>query len=191
MTLAVEQRPGAAGPDEPTQPPGQAEPDEPTQPPGGPGTGRLSARPPKLATWLPGAAVLLLTTLLVVFLADLSVVGALRHYRDQRTAYDGLRAALAEGTAPVGQTDAEGQLLPLGTPVALLEIPQIGLREVVLEGTTAGVLVSGPGHRRDSPLPGQAGTSVLFGRQAAFGGPFRPARRAGARQRDHGVDRAS
>ena len=31
---------------------------------------------------------------------------------------------------------------------------------------------SGPGHRRDSPLPGQAGTSIIFGRRAAYGGPF-------------------
>jgi hypothetical protein len=41
-----------------------------------------------------------------------------------------------------------------------------------LEGTTSGVLFDGPGHRRDTPLPGQIGTSVVFGRRAAFGGPF-------------------
>jgi hypothetical protein len=32
--------------------------------------------------------------------------------------------------------------------------------------------MKGPGHRRDSVLPGQAGGSVIFGRQAAYGGPF-------------------
>jgi sortase A len=31
----------------------------------------------------------------------------------------------------------------------------------------------GPGHRRDTVLPGQAGVSVIFGRRTAFGGPFR------------------
>jgi LPXTG-site transpeptidase (sortase) family protein len=65
-------------------------------------------------------------------------------------------------------------LLRLGTPVALLEIPSIHLREVVGEGTTSGALMSGPGHRRDTPLPGQGGgiPSVIMGRAAAYGGPF-------------------
>jgi sortase A len=30
----------------------------------------------------------------------------------------------------------------------------------------------GPGHRRDTALPGQSGTSVIFGRGTAFGAPF-------------------
>jgi hypothetical protein len=34
------------------------------------------------------------------------------------------------------------------------------------------VLESGPGHLRDTPLPGQAGISVIFGRRTAYGGPF-------------------
>jgi hypothetical protein len=43
-------------------------------------------------------------------------------------------------------------------------------------------LYDGPGHRRDTVLPGQAGTSVLFGRRASFGGPFSdlPSLRKGA-----------
>jgi hypothetical protein len=46
------------------------------------------------------------------------------------------------------------------------------VHEVILEGTTAGVLMAGPGHRRDSVLPGQEGTSVLFRPSGSFGGPF-------------------
>jgi LPXTG-site transpeptidase (sortase) family protein len=57
--------------------------------------------------------------------------------------------------------------------VAVLAIPGLGLREVVSEGTTSQVLTRGPGHRRDTPLPGQAGVSVIMGRQATYGGPFR------------------
>ena len=30
----------------------------------------------------------------------------------------------------------------------------------------------GPGHRRDTPLPGQAGVVVFYGRRATFGAPF-------------------
>ena len=56
--------------------------------------------------------------------------------------------------------------------MAYLEIESIGLRQVVLEGTTSGVLFDGPGHRRDSPFPGSVGTTVIMGRRATFGGPF-------------------
>ena len=40
------------------------------------------------------------------------------------------------------------------------------------EGTSSGTLFAGPGHRRESPLPGQIGISVIFGRRSAYGGPF-------------------
>ena len=33
-------------------------------------------------------------------------------------------------------------------------------------------LTAGPGHLRDTPLPGQGGVSVVFGRRATFGAPF-------------------
>jgi LPXTG-site transpeptidase (sortase) family protein len=79
---------------------------------------------------------------------------------------------LALGTAPTGQVGQDGRLLALGTPVAVLDIPARGIHDVVLEGTTSSVLRSGPGHLRDTPLPGQPGTSIIFGRAAAYGGPF-------------------
>lgn len=118
-------------------------------------------------------ASLLLGLLLVGLVVQLVGVGALRHGRDQATAYDLLREQLANATAPVGQTAVDGVVLAPGAPVALLRIPSLGLEEVVLEGTTSGVLTSGPGHRRDTVLPGQAGTAVVFGRRAAYGAPFR------------------
>ena len=59
-----------------------------------------------------------------------------------------------------------------GTPIALIKIPKLGLSEVVRQGTTSEVTRLGVGHRRDTPLPGQTGTSILFGRQSAYGGPF-------------------
>ncbi len=108
----------------------------------------------------------------VSLLLELLLVSNLQHRSAQQRAFDSLRADLAAGTAPIGPTDSTGHVLPLGTPVAYLEIPELGLRQVVGSGTTAGVLFDGPGHRRDTPLPGQVGTSMLLGRRAAFGGPF-------------------
>ncbi|MEV6199326.1 class E sortase [Streptomyces sp. NPDC051771] len=127
---------------------------------------------PRAGLALAGAALCVLAALLIGFAANLTVVGHLQHARDQATAYDELREQLALGTAPVGQTTYDGRPVAPGDPVALLRIPVLGLREVVAEGTTSEVLMSGPGHRRDTPLPGQAGTAVLMGRQWGYGSPF-------------------
>jgi sortase A len=88
--------------------------------------------------------------------------------RAQVVRYGDLRQTLALQTAPIG-----GLIAP-GTPVALVSIPAIGVHDVVVsEGTSSSDLQYGPGHRRDTPLPGQIGTSVLFAKGATFGGPFR------------------
>ncbi|MFI6246706.1 sortase [Streptomyces sp. NPDC051016] len=134
---------------------------------------RETPRPPaRPGLALAGAALCVLAAVLFGFAANLTIVGHLQHARDQQTAYDELRKELALGTAPVGQRDYEGKLLKTGAPVALLRIPVLGLKEVVAEGTTSEVLMAGPGHRRDTPLPGQAGTAVIMGRQWGYGSPF-------------------
>jgi LPXTG-site transpeptidase (sortase) family protein len=53
-----------------------------------------------------------------------------------------------------------------------MSIPALGLSDTVVEGTSGRALMDGPGHRRDTPLPGQQGISVIYGRQAAYGGVF-------------------
>ncbi len=140
---------------------------------GRPGGGARQEPMVSLGWRVTGTALGLLGLLLLGFVADVAVLGPLRHARDQQVEYASFRDALANATAPVGQTGPDHKLLPLGTPVALLEIPEIGVREVVAEGTTSGQLMSGPGHRPDSVLPGQPGVSVIMGRQAGWGGPFR------------------
>ncbi len=115
---------------------------------------------------------LLLGSLLLGFATYVVVISPVSHAREQQILQEELRFELANSTSPVSQIGADGELLPLGTPVALLEIPSIGLRTAVVEGTTSAVLQAAPGHRRDTVMPGQQGASVIFGRQAAFGGPF-------------------
>lgn len=119
-----------------------------------------------------GTASLLVGALLLGFVLQFAGLSQISFARDQQLALDAFRFDLANATAPVGQVGSDGKLLPIGTPVALLEIPAIGLRDVVLEGTTSGTTLSGPGHRRDTPLPGQVGASVIYGRQASYGAPF-------------------
>ncbi|MER6351427.1 sortase [Streptomyces sp. NPDC001634] len=115
----------------------------------------------------------ILAALLLGFVADAGLVSDLRHARDRQVDYASFRSALANGVAPVGQSAGGSRAPRPGEPVAILEIPALHLREVVREGTTAEDLARGPGHRRDTPLPGQSGVSVIMGRQATYGGPFR------------------
>ena len=74
--------------------------------------------------------------------------------------------ALLNGVAPVGYP------IKGGTPVALLEINDINLRRVVVEGTHAEDLAKGPGHLVGSAIPGQPGTSAILGRSSRYGSAF-------------------
>jgi len=119
-----------------------------------------------------GSALSILAALLLCLVLDVTLIGHLRQSRDQSIDYAQLRLDLANGTLPVGQVNIDGSAVEVGRPIALLEIPRLGLRQVVVEGTTSRALMRGPGHRRDSPLPGQPGLSVLMGRRAGFGSSF-------------------
>lgn len=111
-----------------------------------------------------GLGVLSLLALWLV--AQVLFLGGLSESRAQTIAFRELRTELAAATAPTG-----GAVDP-GRPVALLTIPSLGREMVVVEGTASGDLLAGPGHRRDSPLPGQEGVSLVYGRARAYGGPF-------------------
>ena len=64
--------------------------------------------------------------------------------------------------------------MPLpGDAVGRLDIPAIGVREYVVEGTDTANLRKGPGHYPDTPLPGERGTSAIAGHRTTYGAPFR------------------
>ncbi len=117
-----------------------------------------------------GMAVVI-ATLTIGLVLHLAIVSRLQHNAAQQRQFDQLRVELAGGTVPIGPVGELSQLEP-GTPVARLEILSIGVDEVIGEGTSASALFDGPGHRRDTSLPGQVGVSVVMGRRAAYGGPF-------------------
>ncbi len=97
---------------------------------------------------------------------QLLVLGGLSHDRAQQFLYGEFRQQLAGSVAPVGP------VVPVGDPVALMRIPAIGMEQVVVEGTASGDLLVGPGHRRDTVLPGQQGVSLVYGRGGTYGAPF-------------------
>lgn len=133
----------------------------------------LRAAPtPRELRWWVGVAWLLISALALGFVAHVTLVGSLQHSRAQYVLYQELRTSLALATTPLGQLDVDGVLVPNGTPIAYLTIDRIGVAEVIVQGTRSGDLTNGPGHRRDTVMPGQEGTSVILGRQATYGGPF-------------------
>lgn len=141
----------------------------PAAPPPGP---KEPARPRPVRRPLPFEARLLSEALgllaigvlgLAVFLL---VVTPVEQSADQDRLYAAFRQELANATAPTGG------LIDVGSPVAVLGVPGLRLDNVVVEGTSSGDLRVGPGHRRDTPLPGQAGVSLLYGRSVTYGAPF-------------------
>ncbi|KRC59498.1 MULTISPECIES: sortase [unclassified Nocardioides] len=118
-------------------------------------------------------ALSMLSVVLLALLLNLTVISQVQHFTSQNKLYDQLRLTIAEGSVPIGQRDVDGELVEAGTPIALLEIPRLELREVVVEGSSSRQTKLGIGHRFDTPYPGQAGASVLVGRASAYGGAFR------------------
>jgi sortase A len=108
----------------------------------------------------------LLSLLLLGFPFYLWALSGLQESGSQTNLYSEFREELRLAVAPVQQPSE------YGSPVAILAIPGIGQESVVVEGSSSDELMLGPGHRSDTPLPGQQGTSVVQGRRAAFGAPF-------------------
>ena len=157
--------------------------DAPPAPPAPAGAGRgrragskakrqRAPRPPQPVTQadqlLSGATTTAVMCVLVAgwMLVQMLFGGAVSQERAQALLHAQLRSDLAAGTA------SRGPVTEVGSPVALLRIPDIGLEQVVVEGTASGDLLVGPGHQRNTVLPGQAGTSAIQGRSTTYGAPF-------------------
>lgn len=126
-------------------------------------------RPPRPVT---GATVLafgliILTGVLTAFGVYLFLGSGLAANRAQDVLYADLEETLAQATVPVAG------VIPDGTPLGLVAIPRLGVEQVFVQGSASEETITGPGLKPDSVLPGQAGVSVLIGRRATFGAPFR------------------
>lgn len=115
---------------------------------------------------------MIMASLLISLTASITVLSRLENLAAQQRAFDQLHEILAKGTAPVSTIDSDGRPLADGSPVALVSIPAIGVEQTVLFGTSPGVLMDGPGLRRDSVMPGQIGAVVIMGRAWSYGGAF-------------------
>ena len=130
--------------------------------------------------WLRGSAIAMLLLGLVAlgFVGYLYGLSDVQEARSQAILYQQFQLELANQVAPLGPYGPNGLTgtrgpTPPGSPVAILNIPSIGIHDmVVVQGTNPQNLMVGPGHRPDSPLPGQPGVVQIYGRRATFGAPF-------------------
>ena len=60
-----------------------------------------------------------------------------------------------------------------GDPLARIEIPSIGVDDIVVAGVSVEDLRRGPGHFPETPLPGQLGNAAIAGHRTTYGQPFR------------------
>jgi sortase A len=133
---------------------------------GDPGTAARSRAAMSPAARCVAVSLLLLAALIIGFVGYLLGLSGVQEASAQRRLYATLAGELSQELGPLGPTTP-------GAPVAVLDIPSIGIRGlVVVEGTTPEDLTLGPGHLRNTPLPGQLGLSVIYGRRVTFGAPF-------------------
>jgi sortase A len=106
----------------------------------------------------------------------------LTHDREQkklRNEFAGRLATVTTTTTPVvatpnapTTTTTLPEALVNGDAAAVIDIPKIGLDEVVVEGVGVEELKKGVGHYPDTKMPGQTGNAALAGHRTTYGHPF-------------------
>jgi sortase A len=126
--------------------------------------------PPRPGVLVIVLAVVLFVSVVVAFLGVFAYgLSGLQEHRSQQQLYAEFRQLLPG----IPNAPSIGGHIAPGTPVALLNAPAAGIHNVmVVEGTSSGDLLEGPGHLPDTPLPGQGGEAVLVGKSTTAGAPF-------------------
>lgn len=122
---------------------------------------------PVADTWLQwaGSVLTAVGVLLALFAAFLFLFTPLQASRAQHR-------LLSELQGHAGLAVLTGHVPPEGKAVAIIDIPSIHIHEVVIEGTSATDLTSGPGLMPGSALPGTPGNTVIAARRYFYGAPF-------------------
>jgi sortase A len=107
-----------------------------------------------------GFAFILAGGVLTTFAGSRYVSGAAAQDR-ARSEWEAMAASAAFESATASAMRDREVAVVHGAPVARLLIPKIGLDEIVLEGIDDDAMNGGPGHYPGSPLPGDAGNSII------------------------------
>ncbi|MEI7622077.1 MAG: sortase [Actinomycetes bacterium] len=120
-----------------------------------------------VALWIVIAAVILG---IVLYLVE-----PMFQQREQGLLLERYRSSIdkaANQSTGLGGVEVSSIAPAVGSAVGIVEIGAIGLRQVVVEGTTASNTMVGPGHVPGTAGPGQPGNSVIVGRTSMYGAPF-------------------
>ena len=74
--------------------------------------------------------------------------------------------------SPDLRRDYVQRTVKVGDPLTRIAIPAIGVRSVVVEGTSPAALRAGAGHYPSTPLPGEPGNVAIAGHRTTYGKPF-------------------
>ncbi|MFM7870407.1 MAG: class E sortase, partial [Actinomycetota bacterium] len=85
---------------------------------------------------------------------------------------------IVPSSEPGGSTNDPGPgrdpvVLEEGDPVAILEMPTLGVKKYVVAGVETADLKKGPGHYPSTPFPGELGNAAIAGHRTTYGEPFR------------------
>ncbi|HET6954208.1 MAG TPA: sortase [Acidimicrobiales bacterium] len=139
----------------------------------------MAERPAGVRPWTPhriatAVGVWLALTLVAVPLV-LYAVGPLLQKRDQRRLLDEIRVEIRRA-AGAEDSFSEREVVTVapgrGHPVAIVDIPDLRLQQVVVEGAGPQETRRGPGHVPGTAGLGQPGNSAVVARRSAFGGSF-------------------
>jgi sortase A len=78
-------------------------------------------------------------------------------------------------TVPASAPEAAPIAVPTveeGDPIARIEMPAIGVDNIVVAGVEKSDLKKGPGHYPETPMPGQLGNAAIAGHRTTYGQPF-------------------
>ncbi len=116
------------------------------------------------------AGLLLLAILVVEFLGGFFIEQ--RAQGQLRNEFAGTLATAASAFGQPGLSPLPDTAPQLGSAVAQVRIPKIGLTQIAVEGSSSEFTRKGLAHVPGTVLPGQAGHSIIIGRRTSFGAPL-------------------
>jgi len=144
------------------------------EPAGGRSNGRVLRGPPVSGRRIARVVAVWLGVALVSFALVLYLVEPLFQQRSQHALLSQMRAEISHAHYQLALPGSTTQALAptIGSPVAVLEIPRLRMRQVVVEGVGPSQTTKGPGHVPGTAGLGQPGNAAVVGRRSTYGGPF-------------------
>jgi sortase A len=81
--------------------------------------------------------------------------------------------AITEPAVTTTLTPPQPVVIKEGDPMAIIDLPTIGVSKFVVAGVETADLKKGPGHYPGTPFPGELGNASIAGHRTTYGEPFR------------------